>query len=413
MKKYISLIAVLFSFIVAFSQNVTWQQVLETYRNGEYAKAIDLANSFLVHNDDHPGALYVIALSDFHLAQKQDTAKQFQTVRHAINMLYNARRLDKDSSYYDIFKDDVWDFHKYLYELTLEKAGTNGVQARYLAQSLIFLFYDTTDVYKRYYPDNKGVSQIEHKVTIPEGKEINAYDSQGRRQGLWVKYYSNGNMKYAIYFKNGHPAGEFKRFYPNGQLWVDMKYTPDGRHASATFYDRDGHRIATGYYYGQQRDSLWRFYVNDTVVLREVMYKKGVKNGFDRVYSYYYYPNLLQEYYYKNGKQDSVAVDYYYDGTPKNIRFFKNGVLDGPYQVYYYTGQVQVKGQYKNGYMDGKWLYYNSDGSVDTIIYKNGRPLNDVFTETETKIMKAMEKVKGKYPEPADMFRKQYGLEDW
>jgi antitoxin component YwqK of YwqJK toxin-antitoxin module len=357
----------------------------------------------------------VLALCNFKAAaQQHEPVKQYAYSRKAVNYLHNAMRKDKDSSYLKLFLQDINVFHDSLKNWAQKYYLSDKQKSQYYAQSLIFLFKDTTDTYRKLFPQKpRKITVNNQNSIIPQNQALNQTDALGRRQGLWVARYPNGKLKYMIYFKDGHPAGIFKRYYPNGQLLVEMKYDQNGKHAFATFYDEDGHKIATGYYYGQLRDSLWRFYINDTIVIKEVMYYRGKKNGFERIYSYYYYPNLLKERYYKNGQLDSVAVDYYYDGTPKAIMFYKNGTLDGPYQVFYYTGQLKIKGQYKNGYMEGLWEFHNPDGSIDTIRYHLGEPVNFNETEAETKILKAMESAKGKYPEPEELFRKQFGLEEW
>ncbi|NPA44578.1 MAG: hypothetical protein GXO49_03495, partial [Chlorobi bacterium] len=58
--------------------------------------------------------------------------------------------------------------------------------------------------------------------------------------------------------------------------------------------------------------------------------------------------------------------------------FLKNGKMDGPVIRYYKSGLTEVKGQYKNDLKEGTWIFYSEDGkSKDTIIYKNGRDINE------------------------------------
>ena len=42
---------------------------------------------------------------------------------------------------------------------------------------------------------------------------LNKSDLQGRKQGHWIRKYPDSTIMYEGYFKDDHPAGEFKRYY--------------------------------------------------------------------------------------------------------------------------------------------------------------------------------------------------------
>lgn len=409
-------IAILLAFIMTFTtfaQDKKWDKILNSYKNQNYQQALQLSEKYIAKKITNPGPYYVIGLSYFNLNKTQHPKTILPKIKNAVNYIHTALIKDRDSTYYKLFASDLKTFQDSLEHWATALYPKQKQTATYYAQSLIFLFKDTTEIYRKIYPPkpNNPASVAADNSLLPKNTAINQTDQQGRRQGLWIAKYPNGNIKYEIYFKDGHPAGLYKRYYSTGALLVEMKFDPSGHRASATFYDMDGNRIAKGYYYDQKRDSLWQFFINDSIVLKEVMYHKGVKDGFERIYSPNYYPNLLQERYYKNGVLDSVAVDYYFDGTPKSIMFYKNGKLNGPFQLYYYGGGVKIKGQYKNDYMEGVWEFHNPDGTVDTVRYHLGQNVDKKQTEAETKIIKAMEQAKGKIPEPEELFKKQFGLQ--
>ncbi len=414
------LLIILLLAISASGQERIWNKALGYYKQKNYDKAIEYAHKNIDHTQIKPGLYFILGLSNFQQGlQQQKPADRLVRIKKSVNYIYQGYRYDRDSSFQkqlardlDIFRDSLYNFAQYYYK---ENDTRN---ARFFSQAIASIYHDTTDIYRDLFmpkpkPKEPSLKEKQMALVAKYSGPLNQTDALGRRQGMWIKKYPDGTIKYMIYFKDGHPAGTFKRFYPNGQLQVDMTYEITGHRAAAIFYDQDGHRIAMGYYYDQKRDSLWQFFVNDTIVLAEIYYKKGVKNGPERIYSYYYYPNLLRERYWKNGKQDSVDVEYYFDGTPKSFSHYKNGVLDGPFVLLDYNGKVKVKGQYKDGYMEGLWEYHNPNGTVDTVRYHLGEPVNPAMTEAESKILKAMGQAKGRYPEPTEMFKKQFGLEDW
>ncbi len=420
MKKLLALIITFSLLTTTFAQDKHWDKALNYYKSGQYDKTIEYSLRNIDRSNSRAGLFYLLGLSNFHLGSHlTKPADKLVRIKKAVNYVYQGQRLDKDSTYYKfishdlaIFRDSIYSYMKY-YDSLKDTRNT-----RFFAQSIASLYHDTTDIYHQLF-DPKPIL---HQPSLREKQQAlvasykgqtNMTDALGRRQGMWIEKYPDGTIKYMIYFKDGHPAGTFKRFYPNGQLQADLKYEITGHRAAAIFYDQDGHRLAMGYYYDRKRDSLWQFFVDDTIVIREITYKKGLKNGPDRIYSYYYYPNLLRERYWKNDTLDSVAVDYYYDGTPKSFRYYKHGKLNGPFTLLDYNGKVKIKGQYVNDYMEGNWLFYNPNGTIDTVKYHLGQNTNPTMTEAESKILKAMDQAKGRYPEPAEMFKKQFGLQDW
>ncbi len=413
MRKIILLILTLLLIINSFAQDKKWNKIFNAYKSQNYKQALALSEKYTERKTSNPGVYYVIGLSYFKLYA--NSKNKFGPIKSAIHYIHTAQIKDRDSVYYRLFKNDLAQLRDSLETWSENYFQTNKQISKFYANSIIFLFKDTTQIYRKLYPPvvHKN-NDVAANSIIPAGTQINQVDSRGRRQGLWIEKYPNGKPKYMIYFKNGKPAGVFRKYYPDGTLLVDMKFSPDGRRAEATFYDENGHKIAHGYYLDHKRDSLWQFFFNDSIPVKEVMYKNGKKNGFERIYAVFYYPNLLRERYYKNGVLDSVAVDYYYDGTPQRIMFYKNGKLNGPFQLFNYGGKIKIKGQYKNDYMEGLWYYFNSNGTVDTVRYHLGQNMNPAASQTESKIIKAMDEAKGKYPEPTQMFKKQFGLQgDW
>ena len=414
-------VAILLSNSLLLSQNKKLEKIISAFNNKDYQNTIKLGKKYL-EKYQSPQVYYLIGLSYFHIGiQSPKPVGKIINLKNATAYIYQAQKLDKNNSWAKKYQTQLSAFHDSLNSIALYLLKYNYLDdAKFFSRSVATMFHDTTEVYKKLFiiPEQKekhlrelAQRQNQPQSIIPENATINQTDAMGRRQGLWVKKYPNGNIKYIINFKNGHPAGLYRRYYPDGQLLVKMTFDPSGHRAKAIFYDEQGNKIAEGYYYDHKRDSVWKFFFNDSILIKKEYYKRGIKNGPEIVYSYYHYPNLLQERHWKNGKLDSVAVDFYYDGTPKSFSYYKNGVLDGPYTLLYYNGRTKIKGQYKNGYMDGKWLFFNPDGSVDTVVYKMGEPVSYNDTLAENKVLKAMTEAKGKYPEPEEMFEKQFGLQ--
>ena len=53
---------------------------------------------------------------------------------------------------------------------------------------------------------------------------INEIDSNGNKQGVWSKYYKNGNLRYKGQFRNDKPEGLFFYYYDTGELKVEKEF---------------------------------------------------------------------------------------------------------------------------------------------------------------------------------------------
>ncbi|MEA3451798.1 MAG: hypothetical protein U9Q83_07825, partial [Bacteroidota bacterium] len=245
--------------------------------------------------------------------------------------------------------------------------------------------------------------------------EVNQTDMAGNRQGLWIEKYSNGFVKYEIFFKDNHPAGVYRKYYENGQIKAKMYFNETGKNAAAILYNPNGSKHSMGYYKNKKRDSLWQYFYNDSLVISEVNYKNGIKNGSEYVYSVVSYPNLLQEKYWKNGVQDSTWARYYPDGNPQFVTQFKNGKRNGKYIAYNVDKRIIVTGQYKNNQSTGIWKYWNADDSNYLVVeYVNGVPKNsDNFSKKQSKIIQQMEDMKGKFQEPHEHIYDNKGGNDY
>jgi len=62
-------------------------------------------------------------------------------------------------------------------------------------------------------------NELNNSQPIKDGKRINQYDYEGRKQGYWEHYYSNGKLFSKGSYKDGKKDGYWECYYKNGQLW--------------------------------------------------------------------------------------------------------------------------------------------------------------------------------------------------
>ncbi|MFN0031334.1 MAG: toxin-antitoxin system YwqK family antitoxin [Flavobacteriales bacterium] len=216
---------------------------------------------------------------------------------------------------------------------------------------------------KFYYPDGSLWKKLNYENNKEEGKameyaedgriitlltyrngfiyseqQINRFNSEGKRTGVWQDLYANGQLKEEGPWTNGLRNGIFKFFDKKGDLDKMEKYdngelvTADGDATEAIIdlrkeYDEEGNLKMTGSYSGGKKNGTFREYD-----------KTGQEiNG-------YYYQNdvLLGE-----GMVDSL------------------GRRTGQWKLYHNTGEQRAIGKYENGKKEGKWTYYFTNGKTE------------------------------------------------
>lgn len=147
---------------------------------------------------------------------------------------------------------------------------------------------------------------------------------EGERDGLTEQFYNDtGKLRVSANYKNGVLDGEFKAYYPNGNLQGEVTYKNGEMNGEYREYNENKNIRLSGSYKNNLQDGEWKSYLEDGTLETIVNYKDGELNG-------------LKEDYYKNG---NVWIR----------QEFKNNDLDGVYEVYYENGNPQLKAKIKNG----------------------------------------------------------------
>lgn len=213
--------------------------------------------------------------------------------------------------------------------------------------------------------------------------EINHYDEQGNKHGLWMKFYQNGKPAYKAHFEHGKPVGTVKRYFSSGDLKAKMKYENDSTVYARIFYPNNK-LAAKGKFINQQKDSVWRYYDRKENTLKSLeTYEDGVKNG--KTLSYYDNGQKAEEIHWQHGRKHGSWKTYFRNGTLRTETVYQHGELDGFYNAYRQGGMPETTGKYESGLKTGTWKYYNQAGEVqDSIIYHKGIPENREELNQET-----------------------------
>jgi antitoxin component YwqK of YwqJK toxin-antitoxin module len=237
-----------------------------------------------------------------------------------------------------------------------------------------------------------GIGQL-----FEEGRYIN-----GKRTGVWRRYWPNGNVMSEITYQMGRPRGEYRTFYPNGKV----------EELGSWDLDRN-----TG--------KFQRWHPNGQLAQDFVFNDHGVRDGEQK----YYHENgqLAVQVTVEEGREDGTLKRYAASGELQQVAQFNDGVIDAANSRYIkripradevkvdnkapeaplvsgeestnaitfrengyntlYDRQLRIsqQGDFKAGRLwDGKRYTYDKDGILTRIqVFKSGRYMGDAVITDE------------------------------
>jgi antitoxin component YwqK of YwqJK toxin-antitoxin module len=240
---------------------------------------------------------------------------------------------------------------------------------------------------------SQGVCQIETK--------INQTDPQGKKQGHWIKKYSDETIMYEGFFKDDHPVGEFKRYYEDKTLKSLLQYNINGTEVVAIIYHQNGNIASKGKYINQKKEGKWQFFsaITKGYLISEESYSGNKRNGL----SIKLYPDstIAEKVSYVNDIKQGEWIQYYPNGAICMKSNYVNGNINGKFEVWFENGQIEFSGQYKNNARDGPWLIYNPAGTLKyRLEYTEGVTNDNQMDIDESDYLDSLDKMKGKIPDP-------------
>jgi antitoxin component YwqK of YwqJK toxin-antitoxin module len=226
-----------------------------------------------------------------------------------------------------------------------------------------------------------------------------------KREGLWKKYHTNGELKSEINYRSNRPSGPYKLYFPSGILeedgnWIDerntgefKRYHPNGKVAQEFIFEDNGLRTGLQKYYydngqleleveivkGLEEGLMRRYYPNGDVMEEKMLSGGVVKKGTVKKYPKKAIEEVEPE------RPSAVEVKHSVRNTEDkpNLDVFK---FNGRNTLYNKNRQVTQIGEFKEGRLwNGKWRHYNKNGLLEKIeIYKEGVYIgNAPFTEDD------------------------------
>ena len=256
--------------------------------------------------------------------------------------------------------------------------------------------------------DSRVISITEYsKGFIVSKQEINRYNRQNKKQGIWKDFYPNWKVRLERTYRNDLLNGYFKYYSIDGQLtkaelYVDGVLQKEDEN-SVNFkiiptYNEFGKVVReTTYNALGQKDGIDKVYNDTGAVVSSAIYKNDfllsqggiidAKGRKQEVWKEFYPDSRLKsegkylnnnkfekwKYYYENGKYEQVGsynkngnpignwIWYYENGDTLRFEQFRRGFEDGQLIEKTDTGSIIRKGEYIDGFREGEWIYEMND----------------------------------------------------
>ncbi len=394
-------IALIATALGAQAQDKKLDKVRQLYDAGSYTECVEAAKKYNQANNTQADSYFMLGLSYYKIYL--ENPKKESNLTSAENNIYGATRKDKDQSAAPKYAADLNRMHTSVTEAQ-DKSWDEGDKTRAAQHSnmLVKIWNDTTEIWKRINMPELFIEPVAYgKQLAAWNGPVNETDVTGDKVGVWIENYPNGKRKTQVTYQNGKPRGDYYRFYERGGVSAHLYMIDDDR-ASAILYDENGDKVAMGYYYKRQKDSLWQYLTYDSVLVAEENWTRGIKNGMETTYFLWGLP--ADETMWKNGKKNGIWRRYHESSKLLIEGNYVDGMLNGSYSLYTPEGQLEMQGTYKNDLRVGKWKVY--DKKAKKWIERNyidGRLENqEEEDKEETRRMEELMQKASDLPDPKD-----------
>lgn len=198
-----------------------------------------------------------------------------------------------------------------------------------------------------------------NKIIVKEN--INRYNKDGKKEGVWREFYNNGNIKEEKSYLNGKLHGFFKIYNEEGKLLDAIKYENGEVNLKSNDietdieikeeYDKNENLVYQGSYRKDIPIGIHRYFNNNGKVTKSIIYD--------------IYGNLIAEgIVLINGIEEGDWIYYYDSGKKRAVGKYSNGNKHGKWAYYYQNGRIQQTGSYANGKLRGMWQWYYETGEI-------------------------------------------------
>ena len=177
--------------------------------------------------------------------------------------------------------------------------------------------------------------------------------------GEYKSYYPDGQLKSEGLYLNGSKIELWTEYYSDGIVMSTTEYVDDLGYFTSYYKDYPNSIYQIGYYQNSLRTGEWSEYnINKEIV--KSYYMMEDKIDINHPFIIFYVSSEFENY---NDYNRQKKVEFYCYGYPEDQSSI---IFNGLYKEYFPNNQIQAIGVYKENSQFGEWLYYFPDGSIKT-----------------------------------------------
>lgn len=198
------------------------------------------------------------------------------------------------------------------------------------------------------------------KGNLIRKQNINRFDQQEQKQGLWMSFHKNGNKQSEGPYLNDLKNGYWKFYKPDGNLirvekWINGELQEGATEVAKVEVRREidpktGKVIFKGAYQNGEPTGVHREYNTEGEVIAAKVYDQGIK----------LYEGIIDD----EGRKQGPWKVFYRDGKLKAQGAYKNDLKVGQWRYFFKDGMVEQQGNYLAGNPNGFWTWYFEDGQT-------------------------------------------------
>ncbi|HAD97436.1 MAG TPA: hypothetical protein DCG19_08515 [Cryomorphaceae bacterium] len=212
-----------------------------------------------------------------------------------------------------------------------------------------------------YAQDGRIITLLTYKSgVLTKQQPINRMDQQLQKQGMWMTFYENRQVKTEGPYVNDLKNGYWKYYLSNGDLqrvekWIMGVLQENAQEVAKVEIRREidpqtGKLAFKGAYRNGKPEGVHRQYDEDGNVISSRIYENGIV----------LYEGIVDE----QGRKQGPWKEYYPDGTLKAEGSYKDDLKIEEWVYYYPDETVEQTGSYQQGLPNGPWVWYHPNGQT-------------------------------------------------
>ncbi|MFC1584009.1 toxin-antitoxin system YwqK family antitoxin [Fibrobacterota bacterium] len=197
--------------------------------------------------------------------------------------------------------------------------------------------------------ENLRTDKVEYRKGVPAEKYTFYVDPEGRKikHGEYKEWYPDGQLERKLNFEIGLKHGVETHYHKNGKKKRETGWRLNKHHGSDnSWWETGGPRSTDHYAEGILEGESIHWYA-DGIKKSEVYYVKNEMEG----KAQYWYENggLKSRYHYKKGKMHGRIIQNYRNGSQKSVCEYMEGIRDGVCTYWHENGQKESEVVFKHG----------------------------------------------------------------